>query len=111
MITVDFSQLQTKLVLEGLITQTVLPFDETSQKLKKNDICHISFEGLLFRNYNLKVSNVSVTSLKRLSNQDLFDEGFLYRPYFFEYMQSKGVNENDTVVKVDFKVIQNENVD
>ena len=103
---VDFSALQSKLVLEGLITQTVLPFDEESRMLERDDVCEVSFAGLLFKGYSLKVNNVSVTSLAKLSNKDIFDNGFLYKPFFIEFMQGKGIVEDDTVVKVDFELLE-----
>ena len=103
---VDFDSTLTRLVIEELITQTVLPFDDDSRDLKKGDICNISFAGMEFKDYRLLVCNTSVTSLEKLSNADLFKQGFLYRPFYNDFIKkTKGLAEEDTIVKVDFKVI------
>ena len=101
---IDFDALFTMLVLKGGISQIVLPFDDDTKELKKGDTCEISFGGMKFKNYTLVVCNVSVTSLKKLSFQDIFHQGFLYKPFFLKYMQEKGFDADDTVVKVDFKL-------
>ena len=104
-ITVDFDSTMTRLVIEELITQTVVPFNDETMDLRKGDVCRISFAGLEFKDYRLLVCNTSVTSLAKLSNQDLFCQGFLYRPFFEKFMLQRGVAVDDTVIKVDFKVI------
>ena len=103
---VDFDSTLTRSVIEELITQTVLPFDDDSRDLKKGDVCNISFAGMEFKDYRLLVCNTSVTSLGKLSNQDLFKQGFLYRPFYYDFIKkTKGLAEEDTIVKVDFKVV------
>ena len=102
---IDFDKLFTKLVVEGMVTQVAVPFNDDNRNLQKGDICSISFDSIPFKDYLLQVCNVSVTSLGRLSNQDLFDEGFLYRPFFEEFMLERGIGVDDTVLKVDFKVV------
>lgn len=102
---VDFDSTLTRLVLEEMVTQTVLPFNDETMDLRKGDVLEFSFAGLVFRDYRLLVCNTSVTSLGKLSNQDLFCQGFLYRPFFEKFMLQRGVAVDDTVIKVDFKVI------
>lgn len=102
---VDFSALHSKLLLNGLVTQTVLPFNDETEKLRKDCVCPLSFEGMVFNDYSLKVVNVTVTSLNRLSNKDISNNGFLYRPFFMDYMEGKGIGEGDTIIKMDFELI------
>lgn len=104
---VDFSPLHTKLLLGGLITQTILPFNEETRGLKKGEICRVSFEGLIFNDYSLRILNVSVTDLKKLSNKDISNNGFLYKPFFLEYMDQKGMTEESTILKIDFELVEN----
>ena len=101
---VDFDSTLARLVLEEGITQTVIPFDD-GKDLKKGDVCEISFAGIPFKDYRLLVCKVSVTSLEKLSNADLFNQGFLYRPFFEEFMMQRGIGKKDTIVKVDFKMV------
>lgn len=104
---IDFSALETRLVLEGMITQKVLPYNEETRNLKRGDVCNISFNGLQFKDYCLRIVNVTITSLAKLSNQDLFDEGFLYKPFFLDWMREKGFEVDDTIIKADFELVEN----
>ena len=101
---VDFSAQQTIFVLEGMITQTILPCNDFTREIKKGDEFMVSFEGMVLSDYLLKVEKVSITGLRKVSNDDVFKNGFLYKPAFFEFMKHKGVFEEDTVVKLDFKL-------
>ena len=101
---VDFSPIEAKLVLDGGITQKVLPYDSETENLKKGDCCRISFNKIVFKDSCLEVCNVSVTSIDKLSNHDLFEQGFLYKPFYVDWMRAEGFNEDDTIVKLDFKV-------
>lgn len=102
---VDFDSTMTRLVVEEMITQTVVPFNDETMDLRKGDVCKISFAGLEFKDYHLLICNASVTSLAKLSNQDLFCQGFLYRPFYEKFMLQRGIGRDDTVVKLDFKVV------
>ena len=102
---IDFDSTLTRMVIEEMITQTVIPFNDETMDLRKGDVCKISFAGLEFKDYHLLVCNVSVTSLEKLTNADLFKQGFLFRPFFEKFMLQRGIKKEDTVIKVDFKVI------
>ena len=101
---IDFSHLQTKMVLEGLITQVVLPFNEETQRLQKGHCCNISFEGIQFRNYGITIEKITHTTLDKLGGMDMFHQGFLYKPAFDDFMQKKGFDVDETILKVDFKL-------
>lgn len=100
---IDFDPLFTKLVLEGGISQTVLPFDD-AKDLQKGDVLDVSFGGMRFKNYQLQVCGLSVTSLKKLTYQDIFKQGFLYKPFFLKFMEEKGFDADETILKIDFKL-------
>ena len=99
---IDFSAQQTKFVLEGHINQTILPVTEETLKIKKCDKLPIRFEGMNFKDYQLLVCDVKVTSVDKLTNEDIFKNGFLYKPSFLEFLEAKGVD--GSVVKVDFRL-------
>ena len=100
---IDFSAQQTKFVLEGLINQTILPVNEETLQIKKSMKLPISFEGMNFKDYQLQVCDVKITSADKLTNEDIFKNGFLYKPSFLEFLEAKGVG-NGSVVKVDFRL-------
>ena len=104
---INFSALQTKLVLNKLVTQTILKYDEDTSEISKGDVYPISFENIIFKNYNVKIENVSVTSIMKLTNEDMFNNGFLYKPFFIDFVKSKGISESDIVLKVDFSLEEN----
>lgn len=105
---VDFSSQQTKFVLEGLITQTVLPFSDFTKDIKEGDRFPVSFDGMILSDYFVLVTGVSIAKLKNTSNDDVFKNGFIYKPAFFKYVQSKGIVLEDTVVKIDFTLEKGE---
>lgn len=103
----SFNAMQTRLVLEGLITQIIIPFNEELNNISAGDVCGISFGGIFFKNYQAEIIKKSVTSLQRVTSEDMFKNGFLYKPFFFDFMRDEyGVNNEDTVVKLDFKLIE-----
>ena len=102
---IDFSSLQTKMLLEGLITQTVIPCI-AEETIQKGDVCEISFDNIVLQGYALKVINVTVTSIAKLSSKDIFNNGFLYKPFFLEFVKQKGITESTTVMKLDFEIVK-----
>ena len=103
---VDFDSTLSLMVLQGGITQTIIPFNDETRDIKKGDVCEISFARIPFKDYKLLVENTSITSLNKLSNADLSRNGFIYRPFFEKFMQQRGIQCDDTVIKVDFKVVE-----
>lgn len=104
---VNFNEIQTRMVLEGNITQIIIPFNDMTMNFKKGDIVGVSFGGIFFKDYKLKILKKSVTSLKKISREDMFKNGFLYKPFFYDYMLKEfGVTEEDTVIKLDFEMVK-----
>ena len=98
-----------KPLLNNLITQTILPFNDITMNINEGDILGISFDNELLIDYSLLITNVSITSLKRISNKDISKNGFLYRPAFLDFMKNfRNVNSEDSVVKLDFELVENE---
>lgn len=102
----QFESMQNKLVLEGLITQIVLPFDEQTQRLVQGQYCKIMFEDLILKGHCAFIEKVSMVKLKNLTVDDIFKCGFLYKQFFYDFMHKKGLGLQDTVVKIDFKLIK-----
>lgn len=102
---IDFSSLQTKLLLEGLITQTVIPCN-AEENIQKGDLCCISFDGIHLQGYALKVENVTITNIGKLSSKDIFNNGFLYKPFFLDFVKQKGMSESTTIRKIDFEIVK-----
>ena len=103
---VDFDSTLSLMVLQGGITQTIIPFNDETMDIRKGDVCDISFARIPFKDYKLLVEGTSVTSIQKLSNQDLSKNGFIYRPFFEKFMMQRGIQCDDTVIKVDFKVVE-----
>lgn len=104
---VNFNGLQMKPLLLNLIHQTILPFDEETMNISAGDKLGISFDDIPFTNYYLLVTNVSLTNFNKITNKDMFENGFLYRPAFNTFMKYYRCVEKDTsIVKVDFKIVE-----
>ena len=103
---IDFKAEQVKLVLTGLISQTILPYNDSTKDLKQDMILSLSFEGEVFKNYQIKILNVRITSIRKLNNKDIFLNGFLYKPHFIKYMQQQGFNIDDTILRVSFELVK-----
>lgn len=99
-LTIDFHPLMTRLVLEGLVTQTILPLNQETRSIKRGDRLPISFNGLPFKDFWLVVRDVTVTSVERLSNVDAFRNGFSYKPFLLDHLGRGGLYS--TVLKLDF---------
>lgn len=106
--TVDFDDLQMKPLLYGLISQVILPFDDLTMNINEGDVCGITFNNNRFRDYNLLITNVSVTSLKRVTNNDISRNGFVFKPAFLNFMQThRSIDADDSIVKLDFELVEN----
>lgn len=104
---VDFDDLQMKPLLYNLITQTILPLNESTINISKGDKLDISFNNTLFKDYKLLVTNVSHTSLSRIKNEDISKNGFIYKIAFLTFMkESRNIQEEDSIVKLDFKIVE-----
>ena len=103
--TIDFDKMQTRLVIEGLVTQVILPHDPTCN-IKKGDVVGITFGGLLFEDFNVEIVDVTRTTVERVGYIDAFKCGFAYRPFLYEYLERKGLKMDDKVLKVDFRLIE-----
>lgn len=102
---IDFSGWQMKSLLFGLIHQTILPFNEKSMNISVGDKMKITFDSVPFKNYFLLVTNVTFTDLSKISNKDMFENGFIYKPSFISFMKDfRNIDEGSSVVKVDFKL-------
>lgn len=106
--TIDFDDLMMKPLLFGLITQTILPVNEDTLSIAKNDVINISFNNVDFRDYNLLVDNVSFTSLSKLTNKDISKNGFLYKKAFYKFIGEFRNIKSDTgsIVKIDFSLVE-----
>ncbi len=105
---INFSDLQMKPLLYGLITQTILPFNQITMNIHKGDKFGISFNNTLFRDYSLLITNVKHTSLMKITNKDISKNGFIYRPAFMNFMKKfRNVEETDSIVKLDFELLEN----
>ena len=109
---IDFDSLQMKPLLYELISQTVLPCNESTMKIEEGDVLDISFNNTSFKDYKLLITNVSFTSLDKLKNNDISKNGFVYRPAFINFMQNfRNVDAAEgSVVKLDFKLLKRERV-
>lgn len=104
---VDFNGLQMKPLLFNLINQTILPFNDVTMNINEGDKLAISFDKIPFKNYFLLVTNVTFTSFNKLSNKDMFDNGFIYRPSFNAFMQKyRSIATDDSIVKLDFELVE-----
>ena len=103
---INFNKHQTRLVLEGLVTQIILPHDPNSNPIKTGDKCPISFGGLEFNDSYIEIVNVKKTSVKQLNHIDAFKNGYSFKPFFIEHLNEKGLGEDDVVLKVDFRLIE-----
>lgn len=105
---IDFSDLQMKPLLYGLISQAILPFDDLTMNINEGDVCGITFNNNRFKDYNLLITNVSVTSLKRVTNNDISRNGFVYKPAFINFMKNyRNVDADDSIMKLDFELVEN----
>lgn len=100
--TIDFDKMQTRLVIEELVTQVILPAD--TEDVMVGDVVPISFDGLLFKDFLVEILDVTRTSIERLNNVDAFKCGFSFKPFFLDYLREKGLD--DTVLKVDFRIVE-----
>lgn len=105
---IDFPAEHVKLVLTGLITQKVLKYNNDSLDLMKGMTMPLSFEGEIFRDYQIYIENIRITSLNKLSNNDVFLNGFLYKPHFLRYMEDKGFKPDDTIIRINFRLNKTE---
>ena len=104
--TINFDSWQMKPLLFGLITQVVLPFNNDTMNIEEGDVYGICFNSDEFRDYKLVVTNVTFTNLKKLSNKDISKNGFIYKPAFISFMKSFRNIGNDSIVKVDFELME-----
>ena len=104
---IDFKAEQVKLVLTGLISQTILHYDDSTRDLAKGMVLSVSFEGEIFKNYNLRVTGVKRTYIDRLTNKDVFLNGFLYKPHLVKFLHEMGFRADDRILRVDFELIKN----
>ncbi len=104
---IDFEGVQMKPLLYGLICQTLLPFNNATMGIKEGDRFEISFNNDVLKGYVLLVTNVSITSLGRVTNKDISRNGFVYKPAFLNFMKkSKNLEEDSSIVKLDFKLVE-----
>lgn len=104
-LTINFNKHQTRLVLEGLVTQVVLPYDPT-ENLEIGDKYPISFGGMEFNDSYIEIVNVKKTTVKQLGHIDAFKNGYSFKPFFIEHLKEQGFSEDDVVLKVDFRLIE-----
>ena len=105
---INFSAYQMKPLLYGLITQTILPFNDITMNIQEGDILGVSFNNTLLKDYSLLITNVTFTSMKKVNNEDISKNGFLYKPTFLEYIENfRNVKEEGSIVKLDFKLMEN----
>lgn len=104
-LTINFNKHQTRLVLEGLVTQVVLPHDPT-QSIEIGDKYPISFGGMEFNDSYIEIVNVKKTTVKQLGHIDAFKNGYSFKPFFIEHLKERGLGEDDVVLKVDFRLIE-----
>ena len=105
---INFLGLQMKPLLYGLITQTILPFNDLTMNIHEGDVFGISFENTLFKDYSLVITNVTFTNLKNVTNADISNNGFIYKPSFLNYLREfRNVQEDSSIVKLDFKLKEN----
>ena len=100
---IDFNKHQTRLVLEGLVTQVILQHDPT-KKIQAGDKCPFSFEGLELNDSFIEIVNVKKTTVKQLGHIDAFKNGYSFKPFFLEHLKEQGFSEDDVVLKVDFRM-------
>ena len=106
---INFFDLQVTPLLNGLITQTIVKWSDDTKDLSKGAILNICFEGELFSNYKLQIKNIKRTGIAQLSNQDIIKNGFLYKPHFISFYQGKGISKEDTILKIDFVLVEGVN--
>ena len=104
-LTIDFDKMQTRLVIEGLVTQVILPLDPLVN-IKKGDVVGITFGGVPFEDFKVEVVDVTHTTVERVGYIDAFKCGFAYRPFLYEYLERKGLTQSDKILKVDFRLIE-----
>ena len=102
----NFQALQVKLVLQKMITQTIIKYEDNTRTLKQGDIIGICFENEKFKNYKAKIKKVKRTGLNKIKNEDIFKNGFLYKPHFLQFCKEKGIGEEDTILLVDFELVE-----
>lgn len=105
---INFKDLQVKLLLNGLITQTVLHYNDDTAELKKGQVVPVCFENELYKDKALLIMRVKRTGICKLTNADCYDNGFLYKPHFLQFLQDKGFTREETILAVDFRLIDNE---
>lgn len=105
----DFNGMLMKPLLFNLIHQTILPFNEETRTISAGDKVGISFDNIPFKNYFLLITNVSFTNFNKLSNRDMFENGFMYKPIFTSFIkESKNVENNNSIVKIEFQLMEME---
>ena len=98
--------MQMKPLLYGLINQTILPFNDLTMNITKGDVLGISFNNTLFKDYQLLITNVTHTNLKNITNKDISENGFIYKPAFLTFIKEfRGIEKNDSIVKLDFDLL------
>lgn len=102
----SFSHLEANLIIHELITQTVVKYDDF-HRIQKGDVFPLVIEGLECKNFMIYVDNIRITSIGKLSNEDVYKNGYMYRPHFISSMFRKGITANDVVLKIDFRVLKN----
>ena len=90
----NFEEIQMKPLFCGLITQTIIPFNDITMNISEGDVFGISFNNVFFKNYSLIITNISFTNMKKITNEDICKNGFLYF--------------DDTIVKLDFELVKKE---
>lgn len=103
---INFSEYQMKPLLFNLITQTILPFNELTMNISEGDRFGVGFNNTQLKDYSLIVTKVTFTNMKKITNEDIFKNGFLYKPSFLNYMKNfRNVENDSSIVKLDFKLI------
>lgn len=106
---INFYDLQVTPLLHKLITQTIVKYDDNTKDFHKGEIVPITFEDELFKNYKVKIEKVKRTGINKLSNSDIVKNGFLYKPHFLKFYEDKGISEEDTILQIDFVLLEEEN--
>lgn len=107
MSSINFDEIMMKPLLFELITQTIVPFNEQTMNIQEGDKLDISFNNTPFNGYSLLITNVSVSSLNKVSNKDMSKNGFVYRPSFINFMKDyRNIDVDDSIIKLDFRLIR-----
>ena len=108
---INFAGMQMKPLLFNLINKTILPLNDITINITAGDKFGISFDNTPFKNYFLLVTSVTFTSFNKLSNKDMFDCGFVYKPSFNSFLKDyRNVDKDSSIVKLDFKIVERDNL-